>query len=790
MLFFSKLKERPQFWLLQVPVILFFSFCFWVTENGVLGRLENRFLREDVFPSLSRLTNFWTDQKFKSRGARPFKNKIVVVEVDSQALESLGRWPWHRDVTAQVIARAFEQGAKVVGLDIIFSEPDVRVPPELATVLKKKGMEKIISSFETDYYLEEVIRKYSSRLVLGWTTEQSCQPLYDGKDSCPVEDPSAFALYPPELHKFGVGIFQASQFKPALTPVISFFAPITNIPIYNSVASHAGYLNAFLDADGYIRRSEVIVFAAGKPYPSLPLEMARVGLNEEIHLEMGEDQRVKRLFFEKSGRALGVTPLGVLQINFRGPGSTINHLPVMDLMSEKDLIEDPVNQVLTGKSKSELLRDAYVIIGVSALGVFDMRQFPFESNAPGVDGHANILDNLLVGDSLQAGAGSLGSLVVLVLMTLGALVFAFSVTLLDAVPALVLFALLFLGSLFFDFRLIFGADKNWNTVFWYLEIVFIFVFSLALKYILEERNKKFIRSAFSKYVAPSVVDSILKDPAKLTLGGEKRELSVLFSDIRGFTTFSEQMDAKVLAAFLNDYLGIMTKIVFENHGTLDKYIGDAIMAFWGAPLYQENHASNAARAALQMIEAMEKNQARFKSQYGIDVSMGVGVNSGVVNVGNMGSDQNFSYTVIGDHVNLASRLEGLTKEYGAPAITSRFTFDLIERGLSGPLALGTLPTHRVLDQVRVKGRKHSVELIQLLSQNYSKEGLISFHEARKLYLQRRWAEAIVKFQKANELLGSARGPDEPCLIFIERCKEFIAHPPPEDWDGSWEMSTK
>jgi adenylate cyclase len=356
---------------------------------------------------------------------------------------------------------------------------------------------------------------------------------------------------------------------------------------------------------------------------------------------------------------------------------------------------------------------------------------------------------------------------------------------LGAVHAIVLFLGMFLVIGVVDFKILFNQNQNWNTVFLYTELITVFLITFAARYFQEEKDKKFIKGAFAKYVAPSIVDSILLDPTKLSLGGEKREMTIMFSDIRSFTTFSEKMDAKALAAFLNDYLGIMTKIVFANRGTLDKYIGDAVMAFWGAPLEDPEHATHACEAAAQMIKALADNRARFKSQYGIDVNIGVGINSGVVNVGNMGSDTNFEYTVIGDQVNLASRVEGITKEYGAEVITTKFTFDCIKK--SGK----DFPIHRILDDVKVKGKKNAVELIELNPVEYNAEGMKLFKEARVLYHAQKWDEAIAKFEAADRLLAkSSDTHDGPCETYLERCKNFKEVPPASDWDGSWKMETK
>lgn len=774
-------------WLTQIPIILIFTFFFWVTELGVNGQAENQFLRETLYPKLSKPSYILTNLKFNARGLRPPKNKILVVEVDSESIEAFGRWPWHRDVTAYLIGKSFELGAKVVGLDMTFSEPDPRIPPKLLTFLKEKNLDQSALQFETDPFLEQVIRFNSKKLVMGWASEVTCQPLYDGAEFCPVTNPQALSTFPKDFERFAFEHFiREPTFDPVKVPMISYVTPLANIPPFTAASTHAGFFNTNLDGDGFIRRTNLFAFAKGLPFPSLALNMAKVGLGEELKLELDSKQRVRFLGFAKSGRAIPVTPLGVMQINFRGASSVFSHVSAVDLLRDApNFSQDSPDKSVAGKLKTDVLKDAYLLVGVSALGVFDMRQMPFEENTPGVYGHANILDNLLSGDPLVSSSSSTGSTILFIIMTFGVLLFSYAIERLSAVPALLLILGTFASIGGIDFLYLFPNNENWNTVFLYLEIGTVFILILAAKYVIEERNKKFIRGAFSKYVSPEVVDSILKDPTKLSLGGEKRELTIMFSDIRSFTTFSEKMDAKTLASFLNDYLGIMTGLVYANHGTLDKYIGDAVMAFWGAPLDQPKHATNACKTAVQMLQALEQNVERYKRDYGIDVAVGLGINSGVVNVGNMGSEQNFEYTVIGDRVNLASRMEGLTKKYGVTMVTSRYTFDCIT-------ATGDeLPHHRILDDVKVKGKKKAVELIQLLERQYPAESLALFAEGRSLYQKQKWDEAISKFEECNKIVKEAFGKaDGPSEIFIERCQGFKAEPPEADWDGSWEMDSK
>ena len=777
---------KNNFWLLQIPLVILFTLAFTIDELGVQGELHNTFLRDSVFPGLRRVSTQFTDLKFKLRGPKPPKNKIVVVAVDSASLETLGRWPWHRDAISLMITSIFEAGAKVVGLDMVFSEPDKRVPDELFHVLKAKNMESLALQAETDRYLRDVVLQYKDRLVLGWATEGACQPLYEGKQYCPVTDPEALALIPQDFAKFSFSEFHASDFDPLTTPFVSVVTLIPNLADYNSAGAHSGYFNVLPDPDSFVRRMNMFYMLDRKPYPPLALEMARIGMNEQLQVKLNDKQRVTSVGFVKSGRNIPVTPQGVMEINFRGPGRTFPYVSAVDVMSNNDkLIGDELTGTFVGASKKEVFKDAYVLVGVTALGVYDMRAIPFDTNVAGVEAHANILDNILEGDSLINTSMSRGSAWLFGLMIFGAMLWAFIAAKIEAVPALIGFMLVFLTFGFIDLKVLFATNRNWNTSFFYLEMLTIFIFTLVLKYILEERDKKFIRGAFAKYVAPAVVDSILKDPSKLSVGGEKRNLTILFSDIRGFTTFSEKMDAKQLAGLLNDYLGIMTKIVFSHEGTLDKYIGDAIMAFWGAPLDQPKHATNAVKSAIGMMSALQQHRERFKQQYGITVDIGIGLNTGMVNVGNMGSDTNFAYTVIGDHVNLASRLEGLTKAYGVTIVTTRFTFDDIAQ--TGD----ALPPHRILDHVKVKGKKKAVELIQVLDRPHPEEGLKLFDEARQLYTKQEWDAATEKFNAANAILApSPTKRDGPCEVYLERCAEFKKNPPGAEWDGSWEMHSK
>ena len=312
-------------------------------------------------------------------------------------------------------------------------------------------------------------------------------------------------------------------------------------------------------------------------------------------------------------------------------------------------------------------------------------------------------------------------------------------------------------------------------------VIFLVYSTIEKKRHAQEKEKQVIKGAFQQYLAPSVIDELLKNPDKLKLGGEKKELTIFFSDIRGFTTLSEKLTPEQLVQLLNEYLSEMTDIVLKKNGLVDKYIGDAIMAFWGAPLDNPKHAESAAETVIEMKRKLEELQKNWKTRGMPVVNIGVGLNTGNVIVGNMGSKQRFDYTVMGDTVNLASRLEGTTKEYGVLSIVSETTYDKIkDKGF----------VCRELDFIKVKGKNKPIKIFELVE----KEDAVSaadrkfikiFEEGLSLYRNRKWDEASDRFVNALKMKDDLSSKN-----FIDRCKEYKKNPPPKDWDGSFTMTHK
>ncbi len=777
-------KKYVAFYVLLISI---FTACFVVHEAGTAGRLGNRVLNEQIFPALRRFSVIVTDLKFKLRGATKPSTPVVIVKVDSESIADYGRWPWPRNTVAKLIERTFLLGARVVGLDIVFSEAEQRVPEGLRDILEAKKMGDVADRFETDPKLRMVIEKRKEQLVLGWITETSCQPLYHPAEKCQVTHPAAKTMAR-SMEKFEFDRTTGlSGFKLTETPIVSAPSIIANLDLFNEASTYQGFLNAFRDPDGIVRRTSLVMMLHGRPHASFPLRLAEVYSGIPASLLLSNQRYIEKLYLHEKTDELPVAASGLVEINFRGPEETFPYVSAKDVLEAE--LPDPgatETRSLAGEAGDNLdkLKGAVVIIGVTALALSDIAATPFDGVVAGSEVQATILDNLL-SNQLMVSRSPWGLGIMLLLMTFGALVFVSLCERLEALPVLGTSAGT-LGSFFLlDAKILFPQNFNWNSSFFYAEIMTLSAVIVARKYFMEENKRKFIRTAFSKYVSPAVVDTLVQDPSLLQLGGQKTTLTMLFSDIRNFTTFSETMDAKQLSEFLNEYFNLMTSILFQFNGTLDKFIGDAVMAFFGAPQADVGHARKACEAARTMQRVLAAHRSLFKEKYGVEVKIGIGINSGPVSVGNMGSDQNFNYTCIGDSVNLASRLEGASKQYGVGILTTHFTIAEIQA--SGDIA----PPFRLVDVVQVKGKSESVQLLQILEEEASPDGLLLFEEGREFYHDREWDKAIEKFRAASEILSHDPGvPDGPCRVLIQRCEDFKVNPPEANWDGTWALDSK
>ncbi len=706
------------------------------------------------------------DLRFLSRGKIPTSDKVALVTVDEKSLDELGRWPWPRTRMAQLLDALVKAEAGVVGFDIVWAEPDENSDLKSLTAVKQKLAELKLSNRELDRYLVEALKTADSDRILAESLARSQRGILgyffhfsprEGAGKREKEPPKD----PPPLTSFNLVKFTSEE--AARVPLFEASYPEVNIPVISQAAEGAGYFNIFPDPDGTVRWAPLVIKYQDRFYCSLSLAVLqkyREGSPLALRIaEFGVEQvRLGKLSIptNEEGRVL---------INYRGPQKTFPHYSATD--------------VIHGRVPPEAFQGKIVLVGATAIGIYDMRVTPFEHVFPGLEIHANVIDSILQGQFLHR-PNWISLVDILVIAGVGLILGG----LLPRVRAL--WGALVGGGLFLSVlalgKILFESQGVWmNLTFPTLNLVFIYLGVTGYRYMTEEREKKKIRGAFQYYLTASVVEEMLKDPDKLKLGGEKKDLTVLFSDIRGFTSISENMTPEGLVKLLNEYLTSMTDMVFKHDGLLDKYIGDAVMAVWGAPLDQPDHAKRACLTALDMLDELHRLQKKWSAEGLPVLNIGIGVNAGPMVVGNMGSDRRFNYTVMGDSVNLGSRLEGLNKVYGTNIIVSQMTFEKIQEEFLG----------RELDLVRVKGKGLPVKIFELLAPRATasadQQVLAGvFHEALEEYRKRNW-------EKAKEILQSllAKFPhDGPAKIYLERCETLSKNPPPADWDGVYTMTTK
>jgi adenylate cyclase len=422
--------------------------------------------------------------------------------------------------------------------------------------------------------------------------------------------------------------------------------------------------------------------------------------------------------------------------------------------------------------------DKIVLIGYTASGVDDTFLVPISDKAmPGVEIHANLIQSIIWKDyiSYLDDIFAIGIIFLFAILS-GLLIYRFKI-IIATILIIAIFLVYFLISILWIFD---SYGIIMNILFPIFTIVLVYPALVVLYYQSEEKRRKWITSIFGKYVSPVVIENLISNPDKINLGGEKRNITIFFSDIRGFTTISERLEPEKLVNLLNEYLSEMTSIIIKDEGLVDKYMGDAIMAFWGAPLDQPDHAEMACSSSIEMIDKLKELQKKWKKEEIPSFEIGIGLNSGDAVVGNMGSQKRFDYTAMGDNVNLASRMEGLNKVYGTNIIITEKTYKIIKDKFET----------RKLDAVKVKGKKKPILIYELLSHKgkLSKKQLdfINLYEkGLELYFKREWKSAIKNFDETIKINN-----DEASKVFIDRCKKFIENPPSKDWDGVWEMKIK
>lgn len=709
------------------------------------------------------------------------QSQVVILDIDEKSLKKFGRFPWPRATLAEILEKAHTLKPKVIAFDILFSEHSSVSQKDTQTLLQwiKQARPEFSNTLSEpdrhkfDSFVDELNQQVAQIFENESTAQDEALAKALGKRPNTVLgfqlNQEADAAKTIEQRIQSLAQQSVCNSLPKSTHLFRLKNVVRNLEMFSKSPQAQGFINIIPDVDGSNRQNTMLLGVGPKVFPSLALRTAANGMGEEIIcISDGNDILMVKI----GNTSIPLGERGQLLLNYPGKYKKFSYLSIADLMENKLSRKD-----LEGK---------YVLVGSSAPGLLDLRVTPFSQALPGVEIHAVTLDNILTKQFLHHPITASG-LEMLLLLIVGVLSVAFlgSLGSLGAATfTIVLTGLVLAGqfALFLQSGEVYFIFASLLTIFSiYTSMTLLQFFSSEKREDSEKKRREQIKDAFQHYVSAALVEEIIREPHLLKLGGERRELTVLFSDIRGFTTISERLTPEALADLLNEYLTPMTDIILSRRGLLDKYMGDAIMAVFGAPLYFPEHASVACMAAIEMSQQLKILQAHWRERNIPPLFVGVGLNTGEMSVGNMGSKQRFDYTVIGDHVNLGSRLEGTNKFYGTEIIVSEFT----------KKAAGDGFLFRELDKLQVKGKNQGVTIYELLctqaeATNFLRELCERFSEALAAYRNANWERA----QKLFESILAFHPEDKPSRLFLERISHFRITPPPKDWVGVYEMKTK
>ncbi|MBI1384234.1 MAG: CHASE2 domain-containing protein [Rhizobiales bacterium] len=691
---------------------------------------------------------------------------VRIVDVDQASLAAIGRWPWPRDVLARLIEKLDALGAKVIAFDFVF--PDAEADPIEALGQSLKSDPAALSLLRQLPRLESGDAAFAAamagrKVVLGAIGRAG------RATGAPVRK-SGFALLgrDPVRH-------------------LPHFGTVTaNLASLTEAAAGLGAVNWIPEHDQIVRKVPLVIAIAGEPFPSLTAEALRLASGETtISIRSSSASGEDGLGLEVGITSMRIGPYRV---------ATDRHGQALIAFSESDPERyRSAAAVLDGTVPADDIAGRIVLVGTSAPGLFDLRATPMDSVVPGVEVHAQAIEQILAGHALSRPDYATGmELTFSVVMSLLLALFAYR-TGAFATAVIGLITVTFVLSASWIAYQAFGL--LFDSVFPILSATVVYLVATALLYFTTERERNRVRRAFSHYMAPSLVERLTREPGRLKLGGETRELTVLFSDVRGFTRIAEgyRENPADLIVLMNRLLTPLTNAITERGGTIDKYMGDAIMAFWNAPLDDEQHAANGCRSALEMVARLDMLNGERRAEASGQVAqgaleplrLGIGLATGAAIVGNMGSELRFDYSALGDAVNLASRLESLSVQYGVRVLISD------ETHLRGAAGLAVVE----VDVVRVKGRAEAVRIWTLvggeaLHRDARFASVVEgFDEALRLYRNRDWVGARARYLELAKASGAFE-LDELALCFARRCARFEEAPPPPDWDGVWGAESK
>lgn len=645
------------------------------------------------------------DMRFILRGDREPAGDIVIVAIDDESLAKVGRWPWSREKVADLIEKIDSAGAKTIGVDILFSEPQVTETAQVMSELRAlyDGMELKDRTFEETLAIREKESDVDGRLAATIGEVGNVILAFALKVPTIYEESKKSSL-PDYIYDYPFMVVNEGDYH---LPIVAEGAIV---PIDRLVerASSIGHVYTQYDRDGAIRWEPLSVQLEDFYYPALGMEVARNYLDlgrDEIELSLGSGIALGERFIptDVSGRAL---------INYLGRTGTFPIYPAVDVME--------------GKLSKEAFEGKIVLIGATALGTSDTHITPF-AQLPGIEKQAAVVENIIHGNFLKKEEYT-ALLEIAFLVLFGVILFV-SLPRLKAVGGAVLSAFLLLGYMVLT-QYLFVVHKMWIAMLIpSADVLLLYTSITSYRFLTEERRAKDIKRMFSSYVTERVVNELVDHPEMAKLGGHRRNITVLFSDIRGFTTYSENRNPEEVVSILNEYLTEMTDIIFQWNGTLDKFVGDEIMTFWGAPLEQENHAELAVRCALHMLDRLSELQEGWIAEGKEPLDIGIGINTGDVLVGNIGAEgKKMDYTLIGDNVNLAARVEGLTRTYKTHLLITEFTYEKIkdmliteelvpgDEGLKENM-IGHINMTKV-EAVKVKGKERPVLIYEVSDKDF------------------------------------------------------------------------
>jgi len=684
-------------------------------------------------------------------------DRIVIVDIDEESLNQVGRWPWSRDKMAHMVDQLFGRyDARIVGFDVVFAEPDESSGLKVLEQLAKDELANV-DAFQDQVAVMRERLNYDQLFADSLRGREVILGYYFRRSQ--AEDSNRSGMLPPPA-------LTAEDFRRggANPPHANGYG--ANLAMFQKAASGGGHFNPEIDSDGVVRRVPMLFKFEGDYYEALSLAMVRelldTGPIQPGYVSTGAEGYSGLEWLQAGHQRIPVDARLRALIPYRGRFGSFPYVSAAD--------------VLSGDVPKEKLQDRIVLVGTSAPGLFDLRSTPVQTEYPGVEIHANLIAGILDNTIMEKPAYTLGAEFMHVLVA--GLIMLF-LPLLSPVLATLGFVGVVVASAGLNLWVWNAADLVLPIASVLLLALAMFIMNMTYGFFFEQRNKRQLSSLFGQYIPPELVDEMSENPNAYSLAAENREMTVLFSDVRGFTSISESMSPQQLSDLMNELLTPMTHVIHHERGTIDKYMGDAIMAFWGAPLPDPDHARHAVIAALRMVERVQALSAEFEQRGWPPVRIGVGLNTGSMNVGNMGSEFRRAYTVLGDAVNLGSRLEGLTRVYGIDILVSETTKEMV-----------TDHVFREIDRVRVKGRDEPVAVYEPLGPREELDKALSdelklYQEGLRHYRAQEWDLAEMQF------LNLQREFDRTIYgIYIERIQHFRNNPPGDDWDGVFTHTSK